>query len=60
MPIENRMRTPEALLGYVGIINLGMTIVVVLYAGMGFYGYIRFGDLATGSITLNLPNDWSV
>jgi len=60
MPIENKMQTPEDLLGYIGIINFGMTIVAVLYASVGFYGYLQFGDNVLGSITLNLPYYWSV
>ncbi|XP_060064424.1 proton-coupled amino acid transporter 1-like [Ylistrum balloti] len=56
MPIENKMRHPEDFGGCVGILNLGMTFVVCLYTAMGFYGYLKYGEEAEGSITLNLPS----
>ena len=34
-----------------------MFIIVVLYVGMGLFGYLRFGSNALGTITLNLPNN---
>lgn len=33
-----------------------MTIVVYLYSAVGYYGYIKYGDAAEVSITLNLPS----
>eukprot|EP00106_Octopus_bimaculoides_P018065 XP_014785507.1 PREDICTED: proton-coupled amino acid transporter 1-like [Octopus bimaculoides] len=58
LPIENKMRNPQDFPGWTGILNLGMTIVVCLYASLGFYGYLAFSDTVKGSITLNLPSDW--
>lgn len=59
MPIENKMRTPEDFPGLAGVMNLGMAIVTSLYTSMGFYGYLKFGEGALGSITLNLPQkEW--
>lgn len=55
LPIENKMITPEAFGGWCGVINLGMTIATSLYAAVGFFGYLKFGDDVKGSITLNLP-----
>ena len=55
LPVENKMRMPEAFGGWFGVIDLAMTIAMVLYAAVGFYGYLRFGDAVQGSITLNLP-----
>lgn len=34
-----------------------MVIIVVLYVGMGLFGYLRFGSDVVGSITLNLPKN---
>lgn len=59
MPIENRMKHPEDFGGHSGVLNLGMVIVTCLYTATGFYGYLKFGDDAFGSVTLNLPpKDW--
>jgi proton-coupled amino acid transporter len=43
--------------GWVGVLNLAMVTVVCLYTSVGFFGYIKYGDTALGSITLNLPTD---
>ncbi|XP_072941684.1 proton-coupled amino acid transporter-like protein acs [Epargyreus clarus] len=57
MPIENDMAKPEKFLGCPGVLNVAMTIVITLYGIVGFFGYIKFGENARGSITLNLPED---
>ena len=57
LPIENRMRTKADFRGLSGVLNTGMVFVTVLYACIGFYGYLCFGSTIEGSITLNLPTD---
>jgi len=57
LPLENKMKTPEALLPWNGVFNTAMIIVCCLYISMGFYGYLKFGSECEGSITLNLPPD---
>jgi proton-coupled amino acid transporter len=55
MPLENSMKNPDHFISKIGILNIAMAIVVVLYAVIGFLGYIRFGDEVEGSVTLSLP-----
>jgi proton-coupled amino acid transporter len=55
LPIENQMRRPKDMLGWNGVLNTSMGLVVALYVGMGFFGYLKFGENITSSITLNLP-----
>ena len=55
MPVENSMMKPQHFLGCPGVLNTAMGTVIVLYAIIGFFGYIRYGSLIQGSITLNLP-----
>lgn len=55
MPVENEMAKPQHFLGCPGVLNTAMFIVVSLYASLGFFGYVRYGDEVKGSITLNLP-----
>ncbi|XP_026747329.1 proton-coupled amino acid transporter-like protein pathetic [Trichoplusia ni] len=55
LPVENTMARPQHFLGCPGVLNITMTVVVLLYMIMGFLGYVRYGDEASGSITLNLP-----
>ncbi|KAG7209495.1 hypothetical protein KM043_015580 [Ampulex compressa] len=53
--LENNMKTPQYFGGYCGVLNIGMTVIVILYILMGFFGYIKYGEEADGSITFNLP-----
>lgn len=55
LPIENQMKSPKDMLGWNGVLNTSMGLVVGLYVAMGFYGYLKFGENIKGSITLNLP-----
>ncbi|XP_072941679.1 proton-coupled amino acid transporter-like protein pathetic [Epargyreus clarus] len=55
MPVENEMAKPQQFLGCPGVLNVSMVIVISLYGVFGFFGYVQFGDLVKGSITLNLP-----
>lgn len=54
LPVENTMASPQHFLGCPGVLNITMSIVVLLYMIMGFLGYVRYGNEAKGSITLNL------
>lgn len=51
------MKEPEAYAGFNGVLNTGIYLVTILYFFVGFFGYIRYGSSALGSISLNLPND---
>ena len=55
LPIENQMKYPKDMLGWNGVLSTSMSLVVALYVGMGFYGYLKFGEGIAGSISLNLP-----
>lgn len=56
LPLEANMKTPKDFCRWNGVLNTGMAIVVCLYSSVGFYGYIKYGDAAQGSLTLNLPS----
>lgn len=57
MPVENSMKKPQHFLGCPGVLNTAMITVIVLYAVIGLLGYVSYGDLVEGSVTLNLPKD---
>ncbi|CAF0880645.1 unnamed protein product [Adineta ricciae] len=57
LPVRQKMKEPEAYGGFNGVLNTGMYLVTILYFFVGFFGYIRYGSDARGSISLNLPND---
>ncbi|XP_031624777.1 proton-coupled amino acid transporter-like protein CG1139 isoform X2 [Contarinia nasturtii] len=54
LPLENNMRTPKAFDGLTGVMNTGMVIIAALYAAIGFFGYLKYGDCVAATITLNL------
>jgi proton-coupled amino acid transporter len=54
LPLKNSMEQPEK---FPATLNVGMTIVTLLYILLGSIGYITFGDTICGSITLNLPEE---
>merc|ERR1711892_394519 len=55
LPIENQMSKPKDMLGWNGVLNTSMITIAALYVGMGFFGYLKYGELTAASITLNLP-----
>ncbi|KAI5644817.1 transmembrane amino acid transporter protein domain-containing protein [Phthorimaea operculella] len=56
LPLENEMKTPKDFVGKFGVLNRAMISIIILYVGMGLFGYLQYGDKAEGSITLNLPS----
>lgn len=57
MPLENEMKKPRSFMKPCGVLNIGMAINIILYVGMGFFGYIWYGAGVDGTITTNLPRD---
>lgn len=51
------MKTPKDFGGYFGVLNISMFVIVLLYAAIGFFGYLKYGELSEGSISLNLPQE---
>ncbi|KAE9547385.1 hypothetical protein FO519_009405 [Halicephalobus sp. NKZ332] len=55
LPLENKLKYPEKMVGPFGVLSLGSVTITFAYASCGFLGYITYGDKAKGSVTLNLP-----
>ncbi|CAD5211190.1 unnamed protein product [Bursaphelenchus okinawaensis] len=55
LPMENKLKRPENMIGSFGVLSVGMSIVTCVYAACGFFGYAVYGEHVAGSITLNLP-----
>lgn len=51
------MKSPKSFGGFKGVLNIAMFFIVILYVGMGFLGYWRYGDESLPSITLNFPSE---
>ncbi|XP_075990700.1 proton-coupled amino acid transporter-like protein acs isoform X2 [Anticarsia gemmatalis] len=54
--LENNMKTPKAFGKPLGVLNGGMTIIVLLYVAMGALGYVYCRSDCSDSITLDLPH----
>ncbi|XP_068972497.1 proton-coupled amino acid transporter-like protein pathetic [Bombus flavifrons] len=55
MPVENSMRNPQHFLGCPSVLNITMTVVVALYAILGVFGYLKYGEAVDANITLSIP-----
>ncbi|KAH8239959.1 hypothetical protein KR032_009816 [Drosophila birchii] len=55
LAIEAKMAKPESYLGWFGILDIAIFVVLISYILFGFFGYWRFGADLQGSISLNLP-----
>ncbi|XP_049885092.1 proton-coupled amino acid transporter-like protein CG1139 [Pectinophora gossypiella] len=60
LPLENEMKTPKDFVGKFGVLNRAMISIIILYVGMGLFGYLQYGNDAKGSITLNLPSNTEI
>ncbi|VDM49048.1 unnamed protein product [Toxocara canis] len=56
LPLENKLKHSEDMVGATGVLTTGMSLVTIVYAASGFFGYITFGETVRGSIALNLPD----
>nr|CAI5832892.1 unnamed protein product [Callosobruchus analis] len=57
MPLENEMKTPKAFGGTFGVLNTGMISIIMLYVGMGLFGYLAYGKDVGGSVTYTIGSD---
>jgi proton-coupled amino acid transporter len=57
MVIENRMQHPQMFIAWNGVLNTSCAVVMAIFAVIGFYGYLAFGDDTKDTITLNLPDE---
>lgn len=60
MPLENEMKTPKSYVGVTGVLSRAFIVIVVLYIGMGLFGYLKYSDAIRESITLNLETSTNV
>lgn len=55
LPVYHEMRFKQDFQPWNGVLNTSMSIVAILYFSIGFFGYLKYGEEAADSITLNLP-----
>ena len=51
------MKTPKSFRNKFGVLNTGMTVVVIIYTTIGLFGYLKYGNSLSGSVTLNIPQN---
>ncbi|XP_070508032.1 proton-coupled amino acid transporter-like protein CG1139 [Chironomus tepperi] len=57
LPLQNAMKEPTKFVGLLGVMNVGMVLVSIIYLFVGFFGYWKYGEATAASLTLNLPVD---
>lgn len=55
LPLQNEMKKPTNFTRPAGVLNIGMSVVTILYITVGFLAYLKYGESIKGSVTLNLP-----
>ncbi|XP_048515661.1 proton-coupled amino acid transporter 1 isoform X2 [Athalia rosae] len=54
LPLKNEMKKPSNFDKPLGVLNVGMVIVSIMFVSTGFLAYLKYGDNIQGSVTLNL------
>uniref|UniRef100_A0AC34FVM6 Amino acid transporter transmembrane domain-containing protein n=1 Tax=Panagrolaimus sp. ES5 TaxID=591445 RepID=A0AC34FVM6_9BILA len=54
LPMENKLKNPKNMIGPLGVLSTGMSLVSVVYAACGFFGYITYGNSVEVKIFLTL------
>ncbi|XP_046684040.1 proton-coupled amino acid transporter-like protein CG1139 isoform X2 [Homalodisca vitripennis] len=60
LPLQTEMKNPEKFNSPLGVLNVGNIIVTMLMLIVGFIGYLKYGEHVEGSLTLNLPQDYTL
>lgn len=55
LPVYNKMLNKQDFGHKYGVLNVGMLIISLMYLTIGLFGYLKYGDEAYPTITLNLP-----
>jgi len=57
LPLQNAMKKPDNFGKCLGVLNVGMVFICMIFTSFGCIGYWKYGDETEGSLTLNLPTD---
>lgn len=55
LPLQNSMIEPKNFTKTYGVLNVGMTIVTILFLITGIFGYLKYGEATAGTLTMNVP-----
>ena len=51
------MEYPEDMMGWNGVLVTGNVVITLLYAALGFFGFLAYGLKIKATVTLNLPEE---
>lgn len=54
LSVERTSRNPKEFIRIGGTLDQAMIILMVMYASVGFFGYLKYGEDILGSITMNI------
>ncbi|XP_017058857.1 glutamate transporter polyphemus isoform X2 [Drosophila ficusphila] len=57
LAIESQMTNPQHYIGWFGILDRAVALVLVSYIFIAIMGYWRYGDEIKASLSLNIPSD---
>lgn len=57
LPLKNAMRKPSNFSKRLGVLNVGMVFLTIMFIIFGVTGYWQFGEDVKSSLALNLPAD---
>ncbi|KAK6101228.1 Transmembrane amino acid transporter family protein [Brugia pahangi] len=57
LPVESRMSQPQLFIKWNGVLNCSCLVVMIIFAMMGFYGYLAVGNEVSDTITLDVPHE---
>ncbi|KAF5299699.1 hypothetical protein FQA39_LY11494 [Lamprigera yunnana] len=55
LPLQNEMRQPQKFEMPLGVLNIGMVVVTILFSLLGAFSYLKYGSYLEDSVTLSLP-----
>ena len=56
MSLYRAIRDPRQFHKPLGVLNVGLVIIIVIYFSIGYFGYVQYGGKIQGTITVNLPS----
>ncbi|KAK4873508.1 hypothetical protein RN001_015537 [Aquatica leii] len=57
LPLQNEMKKPKQFGSPLGVLNIGLTAVIILFILTGVFSYLHYGEQIQGSVSLNLPKE---
>ncbi|KAK7576712.1 hypothetical protein V9T40_012998 [Parthenolecanium corni] len=60
LPLKNDMAKPKLLTSKIGVLNISILLVSVMYSIFGITAYSKYGDQTQGNVLSNLPRNHNI